>query len=52
MDVQAVAEITRLKYRYARALDTKDWDELANTLTPDAHAVYGSISFSTHATPS
>ncbi|MEU5843505.1 nuclear transport factor 2 family protein [Rhodococcus sp. NPDC047139] len=41
MDLQAVTEITRLKYRYARALDTKDWDELANTLMPDAHAVYG-----------
>ena len=41
MDLQAVAEIMRLKYRYARALDTKDWSELASTLTPDVDAVYG-----------
>ncbi|UYP19874.1 nuclear transport factor 2 family protein [Rhodococcus sp. Z13] len=41
MDLQAVGEITRLKYRYARTLDTKAWRELADTLTPDVNAVYG-----------
>ena len=41
MDLAAVAEIERLKYRYLRSLDTKAWIELADTLAPDATAVYG-----------
>lgn len=36
-DVQAIA---RLKYRYLRCLDTKAWDELAETLTEDATTSY------------
>lgn len=36
-----VAEIARLKYRYARALDTKSWSEFADTMLPDATATYG-----------
>ncbi|EME61893.1 MULTISPECIES: nuclear transport factor 2 family protein [Rhodococcus] len=41
MDLQAIREIERLKYRYARALDTKSWIELADTMVPEATAVYG-----------
>lgn len=36
-----VADIQRLKYRYARSLDTKSWTEFADTLLPDATATYG-----------
>ena len=36
-DVQA---IQRLKYRYLRSLDTKRWDELAETLAEDATTAY------------
>lgn len=34
--------IRELKYRYTRAVDTRDWELLASTLTPDVTAVYGS----------
>jgi hypothetical protein len=37
----AIEEIKRLKHRYLRTLDLKLWDEFAETLEPDAHAVYG-----------
>ena len=33
--------IAQLKYRYLRALDTKDWDTFADTLAEDAVADYG-----------
>jgi hypothetical protein len=33
--------IAACKYRYLRGVDTKDWDLLASTLTPDAVARYG-----------
>ncbi len=32
--------ISRLKYRYLRCLDTKDWDEFADTMVPEATATY------------
>ncbi|MFF0816023.1 nuclear transport factor 2 family protein [Rhodococcus sp. NPDC003318] len=41
MDLEALAEITRLKHRYSRALDTKDWALFRDTLLPDATATYG-----------
>nr|WP_271209592.1 nuclear transport factor 2 family protein [Rhodococcus wratislaviensis]GLK34193.1 bile-acid 7-alpha-dehydratase [Rhodococcus wratislaviensis] len=41
MDLEAVAAISRLKYAYLRALDTKCWDEFADTLLPEATANYG-----------
>jgi hypothetical protein len=34
--------IKRVKYRYLRALDTKHWDDFANTLTEDVKGDYGS----------
>jgi len=37
----AFEELRRLKYRYLRALDLKQWDEFADTLAPDATAHYG-----------
>ena len=36
-----IHEITELKYRYARTLDNKLWDEFADTLTEDVQATYG-----------
>lgn len=33
--------IARLKYRYLRDLDQKDWDELRGCFTEDATAAYG-----------
>jgi hypothetical protein len=43
--------IKRLKYKYLRALDTKQWDELAETLSEDAAADYadGEYSFRSRA---
>lgn len=41
MDLIALEEIRRLKYRYARTLDLKLWDEFADTFTADAVATYG-----------
>jgi hypothetical protein len=35
-------EIERVKYRYLRALDTKYWDDFADTLTEDVIGDYGS----------
>ncbi|MCF8606512.1 nuclear transport factor 2 family protein [Gordonia sp. HY442] len=39
--LETVREIEQLKYRYLRAVDTKDWDGLATTLTEDVHTAYG-----------
>lgn len=36
-----IDEIKHVKYRYLRALDTKDWAGFAATLTEDVHADYG-----------
>lgn len=33
--------IKQVKYRYLRAVDTRDWELLATTLTEDVHATYG-----------
>jgi hypothetical protein len=41
MDLVALEEIRRLKYRYLRSVDQKLWDDLGETLTPDAVADYG-----------
>jgi hypothetical protein len=41
MDLVALEEIRRLKYRYLRSVDQKRWDDLESTLTPDAVADYG-----------
>ena len=41
MDHDVLLELTQLKYRYLRTLDTKDWDAFAETLAPDATADYG-----------
>ncbi|CAM4373292.1 Bile acid 7-alpha dehydratase [Mycobacterium basiliense] len=41
-DVTAdIAAIKRVKYRYLRALDTKHWDDFADTLTEDVVGDYG-----------
>jgi hypothetical protein len=36
-----IDEIKQVKYRYLRALDTKHWDEFADTLTEDVVGRYG-----------
>ena len=41
-DVNAIDAIKRVKYRYLRALDTKHWDDFADTLTEDISGAYGS----------
>ena len=41
MDLEAMEQIAQVKYRYARTLDTKNWEELTDTLVPEATAVYG-----------
>lgn len=40
-DLVRIREIEQLKYRYMRAVDTRDWDLLASTLAPDVIAEYG-----------
>jgi hypothetical protein len=46
-DLVEIEEIKRLKYRYARLLDTKDWEGLAECFTEDATSSYsgGQLSF-------
>ena len=39
-ELLAIEAIKRLKARYARALDTKDWSTLASLFTPDARSTY------------
>lgn len=41
-DTDAIEAIKQVKYRYLRALDTKHWDDFANTLTEDITGDYGS----------
>ena len=38
--------IKRLKARYMRGVDTKEWDDLAETFSPDARSVYSDGKFS------
>ena len=46
--LEEIQAIKRLKYRYLRCLDCKDWAGLADTLAPDATSSYdgGRYSFS------
>src|SRR5687768_13580476 len=39
-DLLAIHAITQLKYRYMRALDTRDWDLLADCFVEDATTWY------------
>jgi ketosteroid isomerase-like protein len=48
MDTEA---IHRLKYAYLRALDTKRWDELADTFADDATVAYDSGRYSFQGKP-
>ncbi|MCD4523578.1 nuclear transport factor 2 family protein [Nocardioides sp. cx-173] len=41
-----IAAISRLKYRYLRCLDTKQWDDFAACFAPDATADYNGLVFS------
>jgi SnoaL-like domain len=42
MDLVALEEIRRVKYRYLRCVDLKLWEEMAEVFTADATADYGS----------
>ncbi len=41
MDLAAIEEIKRLKYRYFRTLDLKMWEEFGDCLTEDVGARFG-----------
>ncbi len=41
MDLVALEEIRRVKYRYLRCVDLKLWDEIEEVFTPHASADYG-----------
>jgi len=41
VDLATLEDVRRLKYRYLRTLDTKQWDDFADTLAPDVSASYG-----------
>ncbi len=41
-DLVEIEAIKQVKYRYLRAVDTRDWDLLASTLTDDATSAYSS----------
>lgn len=41
MDLVAVEQIKRLKHRYFRSLDLKDWPTFGDCLTADVRARYG-----------
>ena len=43
-----IEDIQRVKYRYLRALDTKHWDEFADTITEDVVGDYGESLGETH----
>jgi hypothetical protein len=45
---QDLEAIKRLKYKYQRCLDTKQWDELRECFTEDAEAAYSGGKFSFH----
>jgi hypothetical protein len=40
-DLADIEAIKQVKYRYLRALDTKHWDDFADTLAEDVKADYG-----------
>jgi hypothetical protein len=40
-EMSDIEDIQRVKYRYLRALDTKHWDDFADTLTEDVIGDYG-----------
>lgn len=40
-----IDQIQRLKYRYLRLLDTKQWDEFADCFAAECTADYGGLSF-------
>ncbi|KRB79993.1 bile acid 7-alpha dehydratase [Nocardioides sp. Root190] len=45
MTYDDIAAITRLKYRYLRCLDTKQWEDFASCFAPDATADYNGLAF-------
>ena len=41
VDLVTLEDVRQLKYRYLRTLDSKQWDDFADTLAPDVDATYG-----------
>ncbi|WP_139979279.1 nuclear transport factor 2 family protein [Nocardioides litoris] len=48
-DLIDVHDISQLKYRYLRCLDTKDWDGFAACFVPEATADYNGLTFADRA---
>ena len=48
-DLIAVHDISQLKYRYLRSLDTKDWDSFAACFVPEATGDYNGLVFADRA---
>jgi hypothetical protein len=46
MDLASIEEIKRLKYRYFRSLDLKEWETFGDCLTEDVRARYGTQAMS------
>ena len=46
IDWKDLEAIKRLKYKYQRCIDTKEWEELRECFTEDATAAYSSGKFS------
>jgi hypothetical protein len=46
VDLNELEAIKRLKYRYVRSLDLKQWDDLGDCLTEDCRSAYGDGHFS------
>jgi bile-acid 7alpha-dehydratase len=44
--MEEIEAIKRLKYKYLRGVDTKQWDELAECFTDDATTAYGDGKYS------
>lgn len=45
MDLVALEEIKRVKYRYLRCVDLKRWDDVVDTFMPEATAHYGTPTY-------
>ena len=46
MSLQEIEAIKRLKYKYMRCIDRKEWDELEECFTDDATAAYSGGKYS------
>ena len=45
MDLETLEDVRRLKYRYLRTLDTKQWDDFEACFLPEVTADYNGLAF-------